>query len=539
MINYFLNYSGRKVYIEIIKSLDEANLAKPSLLYGDPRLDDELIDLYPNKVLREKFFLQDFYKINNFQYKDSSIYNFFSSRDYLIYKDQIFKMMDRLDPLGGWNRIDRESFLNKLIIFWFSKIKQLKPDIIIFCDTPHTYESYSLYVVAKYLEKPIYLINQWGIAPCVYGEIVYKKNSKFLPRVKKWTSDKIIKKNLKKYLNTLSFHFSRKDYRPYYIKTKYLENSFIGKLIYFYMLRVKRYKDGDLSMKRILYRTPIFIFSKLIEIIFNFFHIIFDFLFLKFFKLDFNNPFNFSIIMKKKINKDQRKALQSSYLKSINIFTTDDLKSNKDKYVFFAMHFEPEASTLPMGENFYDQYMAILALRKWLPKNIKLFVKEHPSQMLTVYGPLGRSRYFYDSLNKISGIYFVSGSLNSIEVTKHSLFVASITGVICLEASYLGKKGIYFGKPWYRGLPNTFKWKQTLNFSKVLRSKIINKKKVQEFLFDHYTKYAYPAMLNPSTPNLFPIANDKTYKSYDYFAMRDLMCKILDDSKKYLKNENK
>ena len=114
MINYFFNYSGRKVYIDIIKSLDESNIAKPSLLYGDPRLDDELTDLYPNKVLREKFFFQDFYKINNFQYKDSSIYNFFSSRDYLIYKDQIFKMMDRLDPLGGWNRIDRESFLNKL-----------------------------------------------------------------------------------------------------------------------------------------------------------------------------------------------------------------------------------------------------------------------------------------------------------------------------------------------------------------------------------------------------------------------------------------
>lgn len=537
MINYFFNYSGRKVYIDIIKSLDESNIAKPSLLYGDPRLDDELIDLYPNKVLREKFFFQDFYKVNNFEYKDSSIYNFFSSRDYLIYKDQIFKMMDRLDPLGGWNRIDRESFFNKIIIFWFNKIKKLNPDILIFCDTPHTYESYSLYVVAKYLKKPIYLINQWGIAPCVYGEIVYKNNSKFLPRVKKWASDKIIKKNIKNYLNTLSFHFSRGDYSPYYIKTKYLENSFIGQLIYFYILRVRRYKDGDLSIKRILYRTPIFIFSKFIEIIFNFFNIVFDILFLKFFKRDFNNPFNFSIITKKRINKAQRKALKSSYLKSINIFTSNDLKLNKNKYVFFAMHMEPEASTLPMGENFYDQYMAILALRKWLPKNIKLFIKEHPSQMLIEAGPLGRSQYFYDSLNKISGIYFVSGNLNSIEVAKHSLFVASITGVICLEAAYLGKKGIYFGKAWYRGLPNTFKWSKELKFSKFLKSKIMNKKKIQTFLFDHYTKYAYPAMLNPSTPNLFPIANDKTYKSNDYFALRDLMCKFLDDSKKYLNNK--
>ena len=185
MINYFFNYSGRKVYIDIVKSLEKSNIAKPSLLYGDPRLDDEFDDLYPNTVLKEKFFLQDFYKVNNFGYKDSSIYNFFSSTDYLLCKDQIFKMMDRFDSLGTWNRLDRESFLNKLIIFWFHKIKLLKPDILIFCDSPHTHETYSLYVVAKYLGKPIYLINQWGIAPCIYGEVVFKKKIKLLSRKKK------------------------------------------------------------------------------------------------------------------------------------------------------------------------------------------------------------------------------------------------------------------------------------------------------------------------------------------------------------------
>ena len=126
------------------------------------------------------------------------------------------------------------------------------------------------------------------------------------------------------------------------------------------------------------------------------------------------------------------------------------------------MQYEPEVSTNPMGQNFYDQYLAILALREWLPNNIKLLIKEHPSQFFTSHakGYLGRSQYFYDTLNAISGIYFVSESLNSIEITKNSLFVASITGTISLEAVYLKKNAIYFGKPWYEGLPNTFMWKK-------------------------------------------------------------------------------
>ena len=196
--------------MDIVKSLDKSSIAKPSLIFGDPRLEDEFSLLYPNKVLKEKSFLQDFYKNKKFKYRDSSIYNFFSSKNYLTHKDQILKMMDRWDPLGTWNRLDRETFLNKLIIFWFNKIKILNPDILIFCDTPHTHETYSLYIVAKYLGRPIYIINQWGVAPCVYGELVHKDKYKLLSRKKTYASDEIIKKNIQEYSNKLLKNNSKK-----------------------------------------------------------------------------------------------------------------------------------------------------------------------------------------------------------------------------------------------------------------------------------------------------------------------------------------
>ena len=54
MINYFFDYSGRRVYLDIVKSLDKSGIAKPSLIFI-PRLEDEFSLLYPNKVLKKKF----------------------------------------------------------------------------------------------------------------------------------------------------------------------------------------------------------------------------------------------------------------------------------------------------------------------------------------------------------------------------------------------------------------------------------------------------------------------------------------------------
>ena len=135
---------------------------------------------------------------------------------------------------------------------------------------------------------------------------------------------------------------------------------------------------------------PIFIFSKIIRSIFNLFYLIFDLLFYKFFKLDFNNPFKFSVIIQKIIIHKKSKKLKLNYLKNTHIFSSHDLKLNKNKYVYFSMQYEPEVSTNPMGQNFYDQYLAILALREWLPNNIKLLIKEHPLSI------------FYQSCERIS-----------------------------------------------------------------------------------------------------------------------------------------
>ena len=528
MIKYFLNYSGRKVYLDIFKSLSVSKIAKPLLLFGDQRLDDNFETLYPGKVIHDKTFFKNFHKLNDYVCESSDLYKFFSSKNYLKFKDQIFKMMDRVDHLGTWSRLNRESYLNKLIIFWFNKIKKLNPDVLIFCDTPHTHETYSLYIVAKYLGKKICIINQWaGVAPCVFGEIIIKKKYRLVFKKNKYTSDVLLKNHIKNYFDNLVIFSNKTNYQPFYMKKLFRNNLLLGSLLILFENKIMR-KGQGLAIDRIIFRALIFIFNSLFRLMNNFIYLILDFLILKFFRNEFITSFKLSILMQKIIINKKIRFLKVNYDKNVDINSTSDLKLNKNKFVFYAMHYEHEVSTNPLGENFYDQYLTILAIRKWIPKNIKLFVKEHPSQFFSNHakGYMGRSQYFYDALKKISGVYLVSNKLNSLVIIKNSLLVASTTGIVLVEASILGKKAIYFGKPWFKGLPNTFKWTEKINYSNIITRKTDRKKKILSFLLKKYDKFCFPAMLNPSTMNLYPIANNKAYKMNDFSAMYDLI-KIL------------
>ncbi len=51
-----------------------------------------------------------------------------------------------------------------------------------------------------------------------------------------------------------------------------------------------------------------------------------------------------------------------------------------NQYVYFPLHYEPERTTNPDGGIFHDQFLTIVFLRKMIPDNIDIIIKEHPSQ---------------------------------------------------------------------------------------------------------------------------------------------------------------
>ena len=142
-----------------------------------------------------------------------------------------------------------------------------------------------------------------------------------------------------------------------------------------------------------------------------------------------------------------------------------DVYSLEEKFVYFPLHFEPERTTNPDGGVFHDQILAILALRKILPKDTYIYVKEHPSQFYVANkGSRGRSPLFYELIKNLDKVKFVGFEENSLELIKHSIFVSTISGSVALEASVIGKKSLIFGDIWFKGCPNVFSWSNNLTY---------------------------------------------------------------------------
>ncbi len=118
------------------------------------------------------------------------------------------------------------------------------------------------------------------------------------------------------------------------------------------------------------------------------------------------------------------------------------------KFVYFALHMQPEATTSPMGGVFVDQYYVILMIARGLPNDIKVIVKEHPHQEMWQ-----RTPDFYNILRAEPKVEFVSLKQNSFELIKQSIAVATITGTVGWEALFLKKPVILFGHIFYKHLP--------------------------------------------------------------------------------------
>ena len=67
-------------------------------------------------------------------------------------------------------------------------------------------------------------------------------------------------------------------------------------------------------------------------------------------------------------------------------------------YVYFPLHYEPERTTNPDGGIFHDQFIALCNLRKLVPENIKILIKEHQSQFFLSKGSREEVHYFIISL---------------------------------------------------------------------------------------------------------------------------------------------
>lgn len=157
----------------------------------------------------------------------------------------------------------------------------------------------------------------------------------------------------------------------------------------------------------------------------------------------FIHPDFFDVVAKKLFCYARAAFIRSSFIKRM-FFSSPPTHSN---FVYFPLHFEPEASVLVSGREYRDQLSTIDLLRRFLPHECTLVVKEHPHCIGN------RPIKFYRTVSALAGVALVDPDVSSRVLIKQSRGVIAIAGTAVLEAYLLNKPGftlapMYFSKIW-------------------------------------------------------------------------------------------
>lgn len=144
-------------------------------------------------------------------------------------------------------------------------------------------------------------------------------------------------------------------------------------------------------------------------------------------------------------NKRHAKSIYEHYVKLSKAMTPNV------PYIYLALHYQPELTTMPKGGHFQDQFLAAAMLAKALPPGWKLYIKENPRQFWGRYPALDlaahkfRTKEMYDELAKLPNTQLVPIESSNYSMIRNAEICATIGGTTRLEAMLMGKPAVTFG----------------------------------------------------------------------------------------------
>jgi len=489
MKKYWYIPTGNKVWFDAAKSLYTKGIACPVFWTGDDRHFKSAKKLFGNSVYSKQILVFYPEEINKIQY-EALDNEFFLSINYSKAKDRCLKMMDRLDIYGNFSRLDRDVIFNKLAMWILNKFHETKPDALICSENPHSHTHYLIYEICLYKNIEILKFNTWLPIPVLYGQNL--RTGKRL----------IIRNKIEKRLSVSLEEFLI---------------DFIDK--YLALKRTGEYTLPSISDQKnaLKLRNKLFNFFKhgLLKQIKEFW-----FQFRKYFSKNYYpiNPFKLGYLTRSRIKNIRERNLSKAFKYSqVNVDLTR-------KFVYYALNFEPERTTNPDGDEFHDQVIALTYLRKFLPLDYSIFVREHPTQFLRIgKGSRGRSPLFYEVIQNLKGVFLVNQNIDSLELIRRSSFTASISGSVAFESAILGKRSLVFGDTWYEGCPNITKWSDALLFEEFIVNPISNTEKIKKFLIEQKNLYCVAGCQNISAQKRFRNFLNKDFEKEELVGVTQII----------------
>lgn len=141
---------------------------------------------------------------------------------------------------------------------------------------------------------------------------------------------------------------------------------------------------------------------------------------------------------------DEYYKLWASHLSCIDM--------ENEKYIYFPLHYQPEGTTMPLGDCYVWQTLAIEMLNAYLPSDVYIYVKENPKQT-----HISRTAEFVEKLAALPRVKLVASDVDTYRLLNNSIAVASITGTAIWEGLFKAKPAIMFGNFIYEHAPGVFR----------------------------------------------------------------------------------
>lgn len=491
MKKYYFFATGCEHWFNVVQELHDKNIATPIFWLGDDRDSKRIKAKFGSDVVqRMLYFVHRPWVLNGVEYNGEHS-EFFFSENYLRAKDRCLKMMDRLDLYGLFTRIDRETYFNKLAIWYLKNVEKNVPDALIMADSPHSHAQYLLFEICQFLKVPIAKFNSLAmLVPALILEDVSNNTAIENSRGGCGELYDRIDDVIRDYVSTVAEKADKGAYELPYIKVQRKQNRFLAKFYSVFTEGTKlQYRETKAQIAMILRRmyNPI-------------------------------NPHNISPLGRLRIEHGRRKNIRKLCVAHC------DQPALDRTFVYFALHYEPERTTNPDGDKFHDQVLAIIALRKFLPDEVEIVVKEHPTQFYERQrGHRGRSPLLYNLIKNIKGVQLLGPFEDSIALQRECLFVATITGSIAVEAAVLGKKTIMFGKTWFSGCPNTYVWENEVDYQWLIDEPVKAPGEVLQYVLDLRKRYCVVGYQNMSLEQRYADYSDDFFQKEQHEGVCGLL----------------
>lgn len=155
-----------------------------------------------------------------------------------------------------------------------------------------------------------------------------------------------------------------------------------------------------------------------------------------------------------------RKIFAQKFLGSVNV---DVIPANS---IFYALHYQPEQSTLAQAIFYANQIALVENISKSLPIGYTLVVKEHP------WGRGARAVWQYRHLQNIYNIIFCDAPAK--EIIQRVAAVITVTGNVAMESLVFDKPTIVFGQTYFTHCELLYRLRDVSDLSELLKKILLD-----------------------------------------------------------------